>query len=393
MTSLERCYSIQDLRNKAKKALPAVMFDYIEGGAEDEFTVDENLKAFRDVEFAPKVLRNVAHIDLSTRLLGIESKMPIVCAPTAMSRAFHYLGEKAVANATNKAGIAYCLSTVATTSIEEIASIGTNPKFFQIYAWKDRVMVDEFIKRCLSCDYAGLMLAVDLATLGKRERDLRNGHGRPLEHSVRVALGALLKPKWLYRFLTSGKMQMANMLEYLPHNADALKTANEVNAQFDASITWDDAKRLKAIWDDGSDSQNRPFILKGIQSVMDAKEAVNMGASAIVLSNHGGRQLDGAPPAMALLPRVMDAVGNDIEVVIDGGIRRGSDVIKAVAMGAKGCLIGRPYLYGLAAGGEAGVSRALTILKEEMEGVMKLIGCDSIQKLDTSYIHSLNRLP
>lgn len=392
MTSLQRCHSIEDLRRAAKRALPGVMFDYIEGGAEDENTLEQNLEAFKQIEFIPRVLRKVEHIELSTTVLGVKSTLPIICAPTGMSRLFHYQGERAVASAASRYGIPYCLSTVATTSIEDIAQLCDSPTFFQIYAWKNHQMVEEFIKRCQANHYNGLMLAVDLAALGKRERDLRNGHGRPLEQRLRTALGALLKPKWLFRFLFSDPIKMANMINYLPYEADAFKTLDHVNEQFDADITWHDAQRLKRIWEAAPNSTSGAFVLKGIQSRADAKEAVNMGASGIVLSNHGGRQLDGAPPALRLLPEVMDAVGDDIEVLIDGGIRRGSDVIKAVAMGAKACLVGRPYLYGLAAGGEAGVTRTFDILHDEMNRVMKLIGCDSIDKLDTSYVKPLNKL-
>ena len=392
-----RYHSIEDLRKAAKRKLPGVMFDFIEGGAEDEFTVAQNTLAFRELEFVPRVLRKVDQIDLSTNMLGVQSAMPIICAPTAMSRVFHYHGEKAVARAASEVGIPYCLSTAATTSIEDIAQCCSSPAFFQIYVWKNREMVEQFVARCESANYSGLMLAVDFPTLGKRERDLRNGHGHPFEQRLRTALGALFRPVWLFRFLFSEPMKMANMIGYLPHQADALKTVDQVNAQFDPNITWEDAKRLMSLWQDahakaGNENKAGAFVLKGIQSVADAREAVRMGATGIVLSNHGGRQLDGAPPAMRLLPDVLDAVGDDIEVLIDGGVRRGADIIKAVAMGAKGCLIGRPYLYGLAAAGETGVKRALGILQDEMERVMRLIGCQSVRQLDSSYVKMLNQV-
>lgn len=382
MSDINRCYSIDDLAQAARKALPGVMYDFIEGGAEDEISMRRNRQCFEAYEFVPRVLRDVSRIDLSCKVLGVDCSMPLVCAPTAMSCLFHHRGEEAVALAAAKAGIPYTLSTLSTRSIEQIAKLSGGPKFFQIYIWHQRALVDEFIERCRQCGYEGLMLAVDLPALGNRERDLRNGHGRPLELRLKTALGAWRRPRWLYHFLRCGPPQMANMLEHLPDDANAFKTIDVVNQQFDASVTWQDAEQLCAQW-------QGTFVLKGIQSVADAKRAAAMGASAIVLSNHGGRQLDGAPAALSILPAVVDAVSGDIEVLIDGGIRRGADIVKALALGANACMIGRPYLYGLAAGGEAGVSHSLEILRSEMERVMKLIGCDSLAKLDDSYVQKI----
>ncbi len=384
MTRLSKCYAIKDLRHAAKKSLPGVMFDYIAGGAEDEITVRRNLESFQHYQFVPRVLKDVTHINLTTTIQGVRSRLPIICAPTAMSRTFHYLGEKAVAKAAGQAGIPYTLSTVATTSIEDIAKISNGVKFFQIYAWRNRQMVKDFISRCRQSQYQAIMLAVDFPTLGNRERDLRNGHGHLSEQRLKILAGALMHPKWFYRYLTSAPLTMANMVEFLPHGGDAAKTIDKVNELFDASITWQDAAEIQKLW-------GGPFILKGIQSVADAKLAVELGASGIVLSNHGGRQLDGAPPAMDLLPAVKAAVNDSLEIYIDGGIRRGSDVIKAIALGATACLIGRPYLYGLAAGGEAGVSHALNIFSTEMTRVMQLIGCDSVSKLSVDYVENIRQ--
>lgn len=363
----------------AKAKLPSVMFDYLEGSAEDEITFDWNRESFNKYEFVPRVLTDVSEVDLSTTIQGVPLQLPVFSAPTGMSRMFHWEGEKAVVRATHKAGTAYSLSTVSTTSIEDVVKESNGPLFFQIYAWHDRKMVLDFIERCKSQNYNGLMLAVDLASLGKRDRDLRNGHGRPAVLRKNTALGALSKPEWLFNFLTKPKMRMANMVNHLPHGADALKVVDTVNAQFRADVTWEDAEEMMTQW-------NGKFMLKGIQSVEDAVKASELGVSGIILSNHGGRQLDGAPAAMDILPEVVSAVGDDVEVLIDGGITRGSDVIKSVALGAKGCLIGRPYLYGLAAGGEAGVSRVYDLLRDEMVRVMKLIGATSLEELDASYV-------
>ena len=379
MSKITHCTSIADMKELARKKLPSVMFDYIDGGAEDEITVNWNRNAYQKYEFVPHVLRDVSHIDLTTQVQGITLKLPIIAAPTGMSRMFHYTGEKAVAKAVHKAGGAYALSAVGTTSIEEIAAISTGPKFFQIYVWHNKQMVQDFISRSRQQDYDGLMLAVDLATLGKRERDIKNGHGRPNVLKMKTGLSALSKPLWLYHYLTQPKWKMANMTEHLPHGAYAAKVIEEVNEQFSSTVNWKDAAEMRKHW-------KGPFMLKGIQCVDDAVKAAEIGATGIIISNHGGRQLDGAPATLDLLPEVVKAVGNEMEVLIDGGIMRGSDVVKAIALGAKSVLVGRAYLYGLAAGGEAGVSRVFEILKDEMTRVMQLIGCTSIKDLNSSYI-------
>lgn len=379
MASVDEVFSILQMRDLAKTKIPSVMFDYLEGSAEDEMTFDWNRRSFSKYEFVPRTLQDVSNIDLSSTFQGVDIDIPVISAPTGMSRMFHWEGEKAVVRATHKAGTAYALSTVSTTSIEDVANESSGPLFFQIYAWHNKEMVKDFIERSRNNNYKGLMLAVDLAALGKRDRDLRNGHGRPAVLRKNTALGALSKPAWLFNFLTKPKMRMANMVEHLPHGADALKVVDTVNAQFRADVTWDDAKEMMQQW-------NGKFMLKGIQCKEDAIKAAELGVSGIILSNHGGRQLDGAPSGLDILPEVVEAVGNKVEVFVDGGITRGSDIIKAVALGAKGCLIGRAYLYGLAAGGEAGVTRVYDILKDEMERTMKLIGCRSVSELDASYV-------
>ncbi len=379
MPKLANCFSIADLRQAAIRRLPPVIFDYLEGTAEDEVTGRWNREAFDRYEFVPRVLRDVASIDLSTSFQGQAIDLPIVSAPTGMSRMFHHDGERAVVRATHAEGSAYTLSTVSTCSIEEVAAESDGPLFFQLYAWHDMEMVNDLIQRSRKANYDGLMLAVDLAALGKRERDLRNGHGRQGTLRRRTALSALSRPAWLYHFLTGPKWRMANLVEHLPHGAETIKVAETINRQFSPSVDWDDAKEIMHQW-------GGKFMLKGIQCAEDAVLAAEMGASGIILSNHGGRQLDGAPSALDILPEVVAAVGPDTEVIVDGGIQRGSDVIKAVALGAKAVLIGRAYLYGLAAGGEAGVTRTFDILRDEMTRVMQLIGCTSIRDLDDSYV-------
>lgn len=382
MGNINRCNSIEDLNRLARKSIPGVIYDYIEGGSEDELTMARNRAAFLDYEFVPQALRDVKNVDLTTAMQGTTYAMPLFLAPTGMSRLFHYKGETAVAQAAKKRSLPYALSTVSTVSIEDIAKISGGSHFFQIYVWQNRDLVYELIDRCKKMHYTGVILAVDCACLGKRERDLRNGHGRPLEMKIRTALGGLTRPGWVYRFLTSEKLRLANMVDHLPHGGDALKTIERVNEQFDASVTWEDAAKMRDSWDG-------PFLLKGIQCVEDCKKAVEIGATGVVLSNHGGRQLDGAPPAITLLPDAVAATGGQLEIFIDGGVRRGADVIKAMALGATGCMIGRPYLYGLAAGGEKGVDRSLRILEEEMVRVMQLIGCDAVHKLNAGYVKKI----
>ncbi len=380
--SLNSCYAISDLKKRAKARLPKPIYEYISGGAEEEWTLQRNSDSFAQYCFNPRVLKDVSTIDLSTYVQDTKVKLPVLIAPTGMSRLFHYQGERAVCRAAAQAGSIYSLSTVSTCSIEEVAAESKGPKFFQIYAWHDRDMVFNFIQRCKQQNYNALLLAVDAPVFGKREKDLRNGHGNPLKLKINTALSALTKPAWLYRFVTSPKLAMANMLELLSEASDAFKVMDTVNEQFDPTITWEIAKEIQQKW-------QGPLWLKGIQSVEDAVLAAEMGATGIILSNHGGRQLDGAPAAMDILPEVVQATGNQIEIVIDGGIMRGADVVKALALGANACMIGRAYLYGLAAGGEAGVNRVFEIFADEMKRVMALIGCREVSELEPSCLKSL----
>lgn len=383
MPNLKKCFTIEDLAKKAKKQIPYVAFDYINRGSDSEVTLTRNAASFNFYEFKPRVLINIENINLNKSIMGVTSTLPIAIASTGMSRMFHWQGEKAVIRAAEKAGIPYTLSTVATTSIEELAQESPQTsKFFQIYIWKNRDWVYEFIERCKANDYRGFMLAVDVPTLGNRLKDKRNGHGTN-RLKLNMGLGALLRPRWLFHFLTKGRMLMANLKHVLPYEGEAEKVIDEINEQFDATLTWTDAEDLK----------NRigklPFLLKGIQSVEDAIAAKEKGFTGVILSNHGGRQLDSAPTALELLPLVREAVGLNFEIIIDGGITCGADIIKALCLGADSCMIGKAYLYGLAAGGEKGVSKTLSILKEEMIRTMRLIGCTDVNKLNESFIRKL----
>ncbi|MFK8067543.1 MAG: alpha-hydroxy acid oxidase [Gammaproteobacteria bacterium] len=379
INSLNQCYSISDLRLTAKRKLPRAVFEYIDGGSEDEITVKHNRKAFDHYQLNAKALVDVSNIDLSTTVLGEKIDLPFILSPTAMTKLFHHQGESAVALAAKKANIIYTLSSMSTTSIEEIANLSLTPKWFQIYVWRDRSLLKDFIQRCKLSGYKALCLTVDLPTHGNRERDLRNGLRIPPKPSLPTMLDILRHPVWLYHYLRSDPMRLANISDQISRENANFVLKDYIESQFDPSVTWEDAKWMIEQW-------NGPFVIKGIMNVKDAKQAVNIGASAIVISNHGGRQLDHAPGTLELLPEIMDAVGDKLEVLIDGGFRRGTDIIKALALGAKACMIGRPYLYGLGAGGTQGVSRAIELLKEELHRDMQLIGCRSVDEIDASII-------
>ena len=383
MPSLARCFSLSDFIRRSKSQVPFIAFDYIHRGSGKEITLKNNTESFNDYTFNPRILINVDKVKLNSTIMGVESSMPFAIAPTGMSRLFHWEGERAVIRAAEKACIPYSLSTVATTSIEDITKESpSTPKFFQIYIWKNRKWVYELLERCKQNKFKGFMLAVDFPTLGNRIKDKKNGHGTKLLRR-NMALAALSKPKWLFNFLIRDSLKLANLGHVLPHQGEIQKNIDEVNNQFDASLEWKDALELK------NRAEDFPFFLKGIQSVEDALLAKENGFKGIILSNHGGRQLDSAPTSLELVPLVREAVGPKFEIIIDGGITCGSDIIKALCLGADSCLIGKAYLYGLAAGGEAGVSKVLSIFKEEMERSLRLIGCPNIKDLNPSYLRKI----
>lgn len=380
---LDQCYSIADLRQMAKRHLPAPVFHYMDGAAEDEITLQQNRNAFEKYQVVPRVLRDVSKIDTSTTILGQPSSLPLILAPTGMSRLFHYQGEEAVSRAAHKAGLVYSLSTMSTYSIEEVAATTDGPLWFQIYVWRDREVLKSFIKRCRACGYKAMCLTVDVPVFGRRERDLRTGVTVPPELTLRSMFDTLLRPQWLWRYLTSPRMQLANVRGHSSVSDDAFVLAEYTNAQFDPSVDWDAAAWMVKEW-------AGDFAIKGIMSKEDALRAIDIGATAVVVSNHGGRQLDHAPGSLDVLAEIVDAVNGRAEVILDGGVRRGTDVIKALALGARACMIGRAYLYGLGAGGEAGVDRALGLLGEEIRRNMALMGVTSVAELDSSCLRRSN---
>jgi L-lactate dehydrogenase (cytochrome) len=380
MPSLKNCRNIADLRLRAKSKLPSPMFHYLDGGAEDEWTQRRNTEAFDDYTLMPRQLRDVSQIDLKTNLLGCELQLPFFIAPTGMSRLFHQDKELAVARAAHKFGTLYSLSTMASTTLENVSAETPGPKMFQIYIFRDRGLTTEFVQRCKAAGYQVLCLTVDTVVAGNRERDLKYGMTVPPKVNRHNFFSYATRWTWLYHAARQPDFQFANVMHRVDALADgAMSLFAYVNQQFDPSITWDDAAWLAEQWDG-------PFVIKGLQSAEDAVKAREIGASAIMLSNHGGRQLEGAPAPIDCIPAVRDAIGNDMELVVDGGIRRGSHVIKAIALGADACSIGRPYLYGLAAGGQHGVERAIQLLKDEIERNLTLLGCPSIADLSEKYL-------
>ncbi|RMF12156.1 MAG: alpha-hydroxy-acid oxidizing protein [Alphaproteobacteria bacterium] len=377
---LSRANNIADLRAVAKRRLPAPIFHYLDGGADDEISLGRNTLAFNDYEFLPRYLRNIESIDLKTRILGVDVDLPFFLSPTGMSRLFHHHKELGVARAASRFGTLYSLSTVGTTSIEDIAAAIPTPKMFQIYIFKDRALTREFVARCKAAGFDAMCLTVDTPVAGNRERDKVTGMLLPPKFGLRSLWSFVAHPRWSLHYLRDPDFRMANVA----HRVDALAGGamgliDYINSQFDRTVTWDDVAWIIEEW-------GGPFAIKGLQSADDARRALDAGATAVMISNHGGRQLDTTPAPVDCLASMRDAVGDKLELIVDGGIRRGSHVVKALALGADACSIGRPYLFGLAAGGQAGVERALAILKAEVERTMALLGVTSAQDLGADVV-------
>ena len=380
MSSLDKVFNIEDLRKIARKKLPAPLFNYIDGGADDETNVFGNIHAFDSASLVPEYLIDVAKVDTSTQGLGCEISMPLFLAPTGMTRLFHHDGETAVSKAAAAAGTYYSLSTVGSTSIEDVASACDGPRCFQIYVMKDRSLTREFIQRCKDANYDSLMLTVDIPVAGYRERELRYGFSMPPKLNLAGIVGFAARPGWVYRALTHPKAILANVAHKIPEGSSQSTSLMEyIASQFDSSVTWSDLEWMISEW-------GGPFAIKGILSASDARKAVDSGVSAILVSNHGGRQLDGALSAFDALGPIVDEVGGECEVICDGGVRRGTHVLKALARGATACSIGRPYLFGLAAAGQAGVTKVLDLLRAEIERDMGLIGCRNISEISEKHI-------
>jgi L-lactate dehydrogenase (cytochrome) len=380
---LLHCHNIADLRTQARRKLPSPMFHYIDGGADDEWSLRHNTGAFDQWTLQPNYLTDVGSVNLDTRVLGCDLKLPFFLAPTGMSRLFHHHKELGVARAAAKHGTMYSLSTMATTSLEDVAAASTGCKMFQVYIFKDRGLTRELVQRCKAAGYRSLCLTVDTAIGGNRERDRREGMTIPPRLTVKNFFSFAASFGWVFNSALHPDFRLANVA----HRVDALKGGalgiiEYVNQQFDRTVTWKDAEWLAQEW-------NGPFAIKGMSTAHDAKLAVSIGASAAMLSNHGGRQLDSAPAPIDTLRPVRDAVGDRLELIVDGGIRRGTHILKALALGANACSIGRPYLYGLAAGGEAGVDRAIQLLSDEVARGLALLGCRTIADLGEQHVAAL----
>ena len=361
--------TVWDLRSVARRHVPRAVFDYTDGAAESETSLRRSREAFARVEFVPSVLRDVSNVDPSTTILGRSAAMPLVFAPTGFTRLMHQAGEPAVLRAADRMGIPYALSTLGTTSPEELAAVAPEAdRWFQLYIWDDREAVLDLVRRAGSSGYRVLILTVDTPVAGARLRDVHNGFTIPPTLSVRTLLDMALHPGWWFDKLTTEPLQFAVFKETGGTVADL------INRVFDPTITIEDLGWIRDAWDG-------PIVIKGIQTTEDACRVVDAGADGLVISNHGGRQLDRAPTPIEQLPAIAAAVGDRAEVYVDGGVLNGADVIAAVAMGARAVLVGRAYLYGLMAGGERGVQRTGDLLRKEAVRTMQLLGVTSIAEL------------
>jgi isopentenyl diphosphate isomerase/L-lactate dehydrogenase-like FMN-dependent dehydrogenase len=379
--NISRAINIEDLRRMAESRLPRVVFDYLDGGAEGEITLRENCSAFQRILLRPRQAVAVGRCDLSTRVLGHDLAMPIILAPVGYSRLMHHSGEVAAAKLAGECGLIYALSTISGYPLEDVKAATPGPAWYQLYLLGGRESGEAAIERARQAGYSALVLTIDTGVSGMRERDLRNGMkellgSNPLKKIPFVA-NILAHPGWLISHLVDGGMPKLHNVIVPGRGPMALLDVGAALGQ--SVVTWDDMKWIRAIWPG-------TIIVKGILGAEDARRAVDAGAAAIVVSNHGGRQLDCVPPTIQALPEIVAAVGTQVEVLMDGGIRRGSDIVKALCLGARAVLIGRAYTYGLAAAGYVGVRRALQILRADLERTLKLLGCRSVRELDESFL-------
>jgi L-lactate dehydrogenase (cytochrome) len=378
--NINDCYNFDDFRKLAKKKLPAPIFHYIDGGSDDEVTLNRNTNAFNDCDLVPNILASVGEPDLSTSVFGKKIDMPLFLSPTAMQSLYTPEGDKASARAAEKFGTMYSMSTMASFSIEEIANISSGPKLFQLYVHKDKSITDDLIDRCRRANFDGLCLTVDTLVAGNRERDHRTGFTTPPKLTLESLLSFAMRPEWVFKYLTNKKFELANIKHKTDKGTNIAKSVIDyINEQYDPAMNWKDAEYCVKRW-------NGPFALKGVMSVEDAKRAIDIGCTAIMISNHGGRQLDGSRAPFDQIKAISDAVGDKLEIILDGGIRRGTHVLKALAAGATACSFGKAFLFSLGAGGQVGVERLLHNMQQEIRRNMILMGCKNINDLDRSKI-------
>jgi L-lactate dehydrogenase (cytochrome) len=372
---LNQCHNFHDFRTLAQKRLPSPIFNYIDGAADDETTYRQNTASFDRVDLVPNVLRGVKTVDMSVTVMGQTLATPFYCSPTALQRLFHHDGERAVAAAAAKFGTMFGVSSLGTVSLEELRKAHDNPQVYQFYFHKDRGLNSAMMQRAKDAGVNVMMLTVDSITGGNRERDLRTGFSIPFKLTLAGMAQFALKPAWGINYVTHERFKLPQLDEHVDMSGGAMSIGRYFTEMLDPSMTWEDVAAMVKQW-------NGQFCLKGIMSVEDAKRAVAIGCTGIVLSNHGGRQLDGSRAAFDQLAEIVDAVGDKIDVIMDGGVQRGTHVLKALSLGAKAVGLGRFYLYPLAAAGQAGVERALGQLRTEVERDMKLMGCTSLAQLN-----------
>jgi L-lactate dehydrogenase (cytochrome) len=382
---LSQCCNFHDFRELARRRLPGPIFNYIDGAAEDETTYRRNTTSFEDCDLVPNVLGGVTSVDMSVTVMGAKLATPFYCSPTALQRLFHYDGERAVARAVEKFGTMFGLSSLGTVGIEEIAKNHTFPQVYQFYFHKDRGLNSAMMDRAKDAGLQIMMLTVDSITGGNRERDLRTGFTIPFRLNLSGVVQFALKPKWTIDYLTHEKFRLPQLDEHVDMSSGALSIGDYFTNMLDPSMTWADVAQMVKHW-------GRKFCLKGVMSVDDARKAVDIGCAGIVVSNHGGRQLDGSRASFDQLAEIVDAVGDKIDVLMDGGVHRGSHVLKALSLGAKAVGLGRYYLFPLAAAGQAGVERALGLLRTEVERDMRLMGCSSVAQLSRRNLKFRNSL-
>lgn len=373
--NLNHCFNIQQFRRLAKKRLPGPIFHYIDGAADDEVTYRRNTDAYDDCDLVPKVLAGVEQIDMSTTVMGKKIDLPLFLAPTALQRLFHHEGEYAVGDAAEKFGTWFGISSLATAGIEDIGARISTPKMFQLYYHKDKGLTNSMIERCKEADFDAIALTVDTIVGGNRERDLVTGFTSPPRLTARSLFSFATHPRWTLNYLFRNKFELSNLKDYVDEGTNvSLSVSDYFSTMLDQSMDWAAAEEIRKHW-------GKEFCLKGVMSVEDARRAVDIGATAIMVSNHGGRQLDGSRTPFDQLAEIVDAVGDRIDVICDGGIQRGTHVLKALSVGAKACSGGRLYLYALAAAGQAGVEKTLSNFRAEIERGMKLMGARSVADL------------
>ena len=370
---------IEDLRQLHKRRVPKAFFDYTDRGSYTEDTLRANSEDLRQIKFRQRILVDVSKRDLSTTILGEPAAMPLILAPVGLLGMQHGDGEIYACRAAQAAGIPFTQSTMSICSIEDIAAAVDKPFWFQLYVMKDRGFIKALIERAIAAKCSALVLTVDLQVIGQRHQDIKNGMSVPPEWSLSKLLDFASKPSWVAGVLRGKRRSFGNIVGHVKGTEDLTKLSEWTASQFDTSLNWKDIDWIRSIWPG-------KLILKGILDVEDAELAAKTGAQAIVVSNHGGRQLDGAPSSIEVLPEIVDSVGSQIEIMFDGGIRTGMDVVRALALGAKSCMIGRAYAYGLGAGGEAGVAKALEILAKELTTTMGLCGVNTIAEIDENVI-------